>query len=227
MIFALDDLVGWPKALDMAANYGLIPLLFVLLLLYVLRRLDGRIGEIERAVRAVGGVDVRLAQKLDELDVKWKAYIGPNPPIRITPGQAKQLIEIGLQRDTYDTLAFVASHALFEAHQLNDDALREKLEQRLWTVLKRTRDFFGFFLTDKGTLRTPLDLTLPLTTPDGDKRGDRLFREMIARVVSLLKSTDTHQAILAKIEFLANRRRQKTEILMLKWLHGEAILSSE
>jgi hypothetical protein len=206
---------GWTTALDTAANYGLVPLLFVLLLYWHLKHMDRRILAIERILANVNNVDQRLLKQLHQ---EWGPYIGTNPPLRVSTEQARKLIDIGLKRDTFDILAYIARDILWDAREVKEETLRDKLRGRLWDVLKRTREFFGLFTTEKGNLRSILDEKIPLTKPDGEARGDELFRDLLDDVIAVVRSRDKQQSILTRVEGIATRRRQETENLMFSWL---------
>lgn len=205
---------GWGGAVGKALEYGLIAVLFVLLLRWVLVRLDKRMTEIEAQI---GNVTTQISTINDV----WSKFIHPTSPLGVTNPQARRLFEISLDRDMYALMDHISGDLLYRTN-MDEHVLSELLQEKTAEILGDTRKFLAGFRTSKGSLSAPLEGALPMSERlNGDQPGDLVFKALADELVRYLKDDNMdNQVKLIEIKALVRQRRNQTEQMLRQWLEG-------
>ncbi len=199
----------WPNVYFMAAEYGLIAVLFVILLYEIVVKLNKKIMKIEASL------------------TNWNTFIRANAPLGVTNEQAKKLVEISFNRDLYEIMDYISTDLLFrteEKEDISEDTLRDRLIAKMDNVLRDTRGFLGNFRTSKGSITKPLEKLLPLSEGlRGEEAGDRIFRKIADEMVTYLRDESMgHEDKLNKIKTEAKKRYEESKTMLVQWFEGSA-----
>lgn len=202
-----DVLNLWSDALIKATEYGLIAILFVVLLKFILTKLDKKIN------------------KIDESLAYWNTFIRANAPLGVTNEQAKKLLDVSFSRDMYEIMDYISTDLLFRAEKedLSEEILRDRLVAKMDDVIKDTRGFLENFRTSKGPIKEPLEQKLPLSDGlMGDQEGDKVFRDIADKIVTHLRDNSMgSEDKLNKIKTEGRQRFEESQKLLVRWLEGD------
>lgn len=214
--------VDWGGALERAADLSLVAVLFVILFKWLLGTLTKDLQHIKKELTKLDDLKAaenRLVDRLTkDLRAKWEPHITGSGKSFVSVAKAKLLVEIGLNRDMYDVLARIATGTLWRANASTLEDVTEQLSADLWPILEETRTFLGMFETSVGLLRTPLDEQLPLTGPQGNAKGDKIFQRIIGEVAEILTSEEEESAKMRRVERLGKERLSQSRGLIFRWL---------
>ena len=206
--------LSWGGAVQKGLEYGLIAVLFVLLLRWVLVGLDKRMLQIETQIENV-------TTQISTINDVWSKFIHPTSPLGVTNTQAKRLFEISLDRDMYALMDYISGDLLYRTN-MDEHVLSELLQVKTAKILGDTRKFLEDFRTSKGSLDEPLKVALPMSERlNGDQEGDLVFKAIADELVRYLKDEGMdNQVKLIEIRKLARDRRNQTEQMLHQWLEG-------
>jgi len=197
----------WSDAMLKATEYGLIAVLFVILLYEIVVKLNKKVMKIEASLES------------------WNTFIRANSPLGVTNEQAKKLVEISFNRDLYEIMDYISTDLLFRAEEdISEDTLKDRLIAKMDNVLRDTRGFLGNFRTSKGSITKPLEKLLPLSEGlKGEETGDKIFRKIVEKMVIYLRDESmSHEDKLNKIKTEAKQRYEQSKTLIANWFEGSA-----